>query len=184
MTLETFVMNYGYPALLVGALMEGETIVIIAGFLAHSGQLYLPWVMLTAFVGAFSADQFFFQVGKRKGKAYLENRPTWEPRVDKIRRFLVGYQVIAILAYRFVYGMRTITPIVIGASGFSTLRFVLLNFCSTLLWSLVVSTAGYYFGHLFQTLLQDVQHYEIIIMLAIAVTGAAVWFYRYRMKRR
>ncbi len=30
MTLETFVMSYGYPALLVGALLEGETIVIIA----------------------------------------------------------------------------------------------------------------------------------------------------------
>ena len=184
MTLETFVMIYGYPALLAGALLEGETIVIIAGFLAHSGQLYLPWVMLTAFVGAFTADQFFFQVGKRKGQAFLEKRPRWEPRVDKIRRFLVGYQVLAILSYRFVYGMRTITPIVIGASGYSTLRFIGLNFCSTLLWSALVATAGYYFGHLFQTVLQDVQHYEIIMMLAIAVTGGAVWFYRYRLKRR
>lgn len=184
MTLETFVMIYGYPALLVGSLMEGETIVIIAGFLAHRGHLDLPWVMVTAFVGAFSADQFFFQVGKRKGKAVLEKKPHWEPRVDRIRRFLVGYQVIAILSYRFVYGMRTITPIVIGASGFSTLRFVVLNFCSTLLWAIVVSTAGYYFGHLFHKLLQDVQHYEIIIMLVIVALGGAVWFYRYRLKNR
>ncbi len=184
MTLETFVMTYGYPALLVGALLEGETIVIIAGFLAHSGYLYLPWVILTTFVGAFTADQFFFQIGKRKGKAFLGRKPQWAPRVDKIRRFLVGYQVIAILAYRFIYGMRTITPIVIGASGFSTLRFVALNLCSTLLWSVVVSTAGYYFGHLFQILLQDVQQYELAIMLAIAVTGGAVWLYRYRMKKR
>jgi membrane protein DedA with SNARE-associated domain len=184
MTLETFVTLYGYPALLVGSLMEGETIVIIAGFLAHSGHLYLPWVMLIAFVGAFTADQFFFQVGKRKGKAFLEKRPKWEPRVNKVRRFLVGYQVIAILAYRFIYGMRTITPIVIGASGYSTLRFIGLNLCSTLLWSAAVSAAGYYFGRLFQTILQDVQHYEIIIMLVIAATGGAVWFYRYRMKKR
>jgi membrane protein DedA with SNARE-associated domain len=184
MTLETFVMSYGYPALLVGALLEGETIVIIAGFLAHSGHLYLPWVMLTAFVGAFSADQFFFQLGKRKGRAYLDKKPQWEPRIDKIRRFLVGYQVIAILSYRFVYGMRTITPIVIGASGFSTLRFIGLNFCSTLLWSVTVSAAGYYFGYLFEALLQDLQHYEIIIMLVISAIGGAVWFYRYRMKKR
>ena len=184
MTIETFVMNYGYPALLAGALLEGETIVIIAGFMAHSGHLYLPWVMLTAFAGAFTADQFFFQVGKRKGKVYLEGKPKWQPRVEKIRRFLVGYQVIAILAYRFIYGMRTITPIVIGASGFSTLRFIALNFCSTLLWSVAVATAGYYFGHLFQTLLQDVQHYEIVVMLVIAVIGSAIWFYRYRIKKR
>jgi len=183
MTLETFVTSYGYPALLAGSLMEGETVVIIAGFLAHSGHLYLPWVMLTAFVGAFSADQFFFQIGKRKGKAYLESRPKWEPRVVKIRHFLVRYQVIAILAYRFLYGMRTITPIVIGASGFSTLRFVGLNFCSTLLWAASISTAGYYFGHLFEQVLQDLKQYELIIMLAIATVGGTVWFFRYRRKR-
>jgi len=183
MTLESFVTSYGYPALLVGSLMEGETIVIIAGFLAHSGHLNLPWVILTAFVGAFSADQFFFQIGKRKGKTFLESRPRWEPRADKIRHFLVHYQVIAILAYRFVYGMRTITPIVIGTSGYSTLRFVGLNFCSTFLWAAVVSTAGYYFGHLFEQVLQDLKHYELIIMLVIAVVGVTVWFFRYRRKR-
>jgi membrane protein DedA with SNARE-associated domain len=182
MTLETFVTIYGYPALLAGSLMEGETVVIIAGFLAHSGHLYLPWVMLTAFLGAFSADQFFFQLGKRKGKAFLESRPRWESRVGRIRHFLVHYQVIAILAYRFLYGMRTITPIVIGASGFSTLRFVGLNLCSTFLWAALVSTAGYYFGHLFEHVLQNVKQYELVIMLVIAIIGGALWLFRYRRK--
>jgi membrane protein DedA with SNARE-associated domain len=184
MNLETIVTIYGYPALLVGALMEGETIVIIAGFMAHSGHLYLPWVMLTAFAGAFTADQFFFQLGKRKGKAVLEKKPHWEQRVDRIRSFLVRYQVIAILGYRFIYGMRTITPIVIGASGFSTLRFVGLNFFSTVIWSILVSTAGYYFGHLFQKLLQDVHNYELVVMLIIAVCGVVIWLYRYRIRQR
>jgi len=183
MTLETFIVTYGYPALLAGALMEGETIVIIAGFLAHSGHLYLPCVMLTAFAGAFTADQFFFQVGKRKGRDFLDTKPHWELRIDKVRRFLVGYQVVAILGYRFIYGMRTITPIVIGASGFSTIRFVTLNFCSTLLWSVVVSTAGYYFGYMFEAVLRDVEHYEVIIMLIIAVAGLAIWFYRYQIRK-
>jgi len=183
MTLESFVTSYGYPALLLGSLMEGETIVIIAGFLAHSGHLNLSWVILTAFVGAFSADQFFFQIGKRKGKVFLESRPRWAPRVDKIRHFLVRYQVIAILAYRFLYGMRTITPIVIGVSGLSTFRFVGLNFCSTFLWAAAVSTAGYYFGHLFEQVLQDLKKYELIIMLVIAMVGVIVWFFRYRRKR-
>jgi len=183
MTLESFVTIYGYPALLAGSLMEGETIVIIAGFLAHSGHLYLPWVMLTAFAGAFIADQFFFQIGKRKGKAFLASKPKWEPRVDRIRHFLVRYQVIAILAYRFLYGMRTITPVVIGASGFSTLRFVGLNLCSTALWAAAVSAAGYFFGHLFEQVLQDLKHYELIIMLAIAMVGGAFCFFRHRRKK-
>jgi membrane protein DedA with SNARE-associated domain len=184
MGLESFVATYGYPALLAGALMEGETIVLLAGFLAHTGYLFLPWVMLTAFAGAFTADQFFFQLGKRKGRVFLEKRPHWEPRVDRIRHFLVGYQIIAILAYRFVYGMRTITPIVIGASGFSTSRFVVLNLCSTVLWSVAVSAAGYFFGQVVETVLQDVQRYELLIMLAIAIIAGAIWLYRHWQKNR
>jgi membrane protein DedA with SNARE-associated domain len=184
MTLESFVVTYGYPALLTGALLEGETIVIIAGIMAHSGYLQLPWVIGVAFCGAFCADQFCFQVGKRKGKQFLAKRPLWEPRIGKIRRFLVGYQAIAILGYRFIYGMRTITPIVIGASGFSTRRFVFLNLCSTLLWATVVSSAGYFFGNMIEAVIRDFQKYELAIMLIVAAVGGGVWFYRYRLKKR
>jgi membrane protein DedA with SNARE-associated domain len=184
MTLESFVVTYGYPALLTGALLEGETIVIIAGILAHSGYLQLPWVIGIAFCGAFCADQFVFQVGKRNGKRFLEKRPHWEPRIDRVRRFLVGYQIIAVLGYRFIYGMRTITPIVIGASGFSTRRFVLLNLCSTILWAVVVSSVGYFFGNVVEALLRDFRRYELAVILVIAAIAGGVWFYRYRLKNR
>lgn len=184
MTLESFVVTYGYPALLAGALLEGETIVIIAGIMAHSGYLQLPWVIGVAFCGAFCADQFCFQVGKRKGRQYLEKRPHWEPRIDRVRRFLVRYQTVAVLCYRFIYGMRTITPIVIGASDFSTRRFVLLNLCSTLLWAAAVSSAGYFFGNAIEAVLHDFQKYELEIMLIVAVVGGGIWFYRYRLKNR
>lgn len=184
MNIESFVVTYGYPALLAGALLEGETVVIIAGIMAHSGYLQLPWVMGVAFCGAFCADQFCFQVGKRGGKRFLGKRPQWEPRINKVRRFLVGYQTVAVLSYRFIYGMRTITPIVIGASGFSTRRFVFLNLCSTILWAVLVSSAGYFFGDVVEAVLKNFQRYEFAVMLAVAVAGGLIWFYRYRLKNR
>lgn len=39
-----------------------------------------------------------------------------------------------------------------------------------------------FLGYLIQKVLKDVQHYEIVVMPAIAATGGAVWFYRYRLK--
>ncbi len=184
MNLESLVATYGYPALLGGALLEGETIVIVAGVMAHSGYLQLPWVVAVAFCGAFCADQFWFQVGKRKGKQFFDSRPHWEFRIDKVRRFLVRYQIVAILSYRFIYGTRTITPVVIGASDFATRRFILLNLCSTLLWSVVVSSAGYFFGNVIEALLHDFRKYELAIMLVIAAAGGTFWLYRYRLKNR
>ena len=183
MDIESLIATYGYAALFAGVLLEGETIVIIAGFLVHQGYLHLLPVMLVAFIGAFTADQFIFQVGKRKGVKFLAGRPHWQTRVDKVRRFIVQYQVIAILGYRFLYGMRTITPLVIGASGFATRRFILLNLCSTLLWGTAVSTAGYFFGHVIELFLTDVRRYEMAALITIAATALAVWLYRYHIRK-
>ncbi len=64
MTLESFIQTYGYLALLVGTFLEGETILVLAGFAAHLGYLNLPWVILVAFVGTLSGDQLFFYLGR------------------------------------------------------------------------------------------------------------------------
>ena len=101
-----------------------------------------------------------------------------------MRHFLVGYQVIAVLSYRFIYGMRTITPIVIGASDFATRRFIVLNLCSTLLWAVAVSSAGYFFGNVIEVVLNDFRRYELAIMLVIAAVAGGVWLYRHRLKKR
>lgn len=183
MDLEAIITVYGYPALLIGCLLEGGTVVFIAGALAHGSYLRLPWIIGITFCCAFGADQFFFQLGKRKGKVFLAKWPRWEPRIDKARRFLVAYKTFAILGFRFIYGMRTITPIVIGASGIETRSFVLLNLCSSMLWATVVACSGYFFGHAINNVLNGVMHYKLGFLLVIAAVSAGIWYFRYRVKK-
>ena len=140
--------------------------------------------MMTACAGAFAADQFLFQLGKRKGSQYLANKPGWQLKVDKIRRFLETYQVIAILTYRFIYGMRTITPVIIGASRFSTRRFIFLNLCATMLWALLVSMGGYFFGHMLERFLQNVRRYEYATIISIVVVAGVVWLWQIRPQQK
>jgi membrane protein DedA with SNARE-associated domain len=184
MNLESFITAYGYPALGIGTLLEGGMVGMIAGGLAHRGYMQLGWVICIIFGCAFCADQFFFQVGKRNGENLLAKRPAWEPQVNRVRRFLVTYHIIAVLGFRFLYGMRTITPIVIGGSGFDTRRFVLLNLCSTLLWATVVSCSGYYFSHFLETLFSDVRHHIVAILCAGLVIGGGIWLWRRWLKGR
>jgi membrane protein DedA with SNARE-associated domain len=35
MTLETIVVQFGYPALIIGLLFEGETMLVLGAFMAH-----------------------------------------------------------------------------------------------------------------------------------------------------
>ncbi len=182
--METFITAYGYPALAIGTLLEGGMVGMVAGSLANSGYMQLPWVICVIFCCAFGADQFFFQVGKRSGEKFLAKRPKLQPQVERVRHFLVRFHIIAVLGFRFVYGMRTITPIVIGASGFDTRRFVLLNLCSTLLWATVVGCFGYFFSHFLETFLSDARHHIVAILCVGLVFSGGIWFWRRWMKRR
>jgi membrane protein DedA with SNARE-associated domain len=56
--------DHGYLAVLIGSLLEGETILVLAGFAAHQGHLSLPLVLAIAFVGGTFGDQIFFWLGR------------------------------------------------------------------------------------------------------------------------
>jgi len=90
--LEPLVSTYGYPALLVGTFLEGETILVIAGFLAHRGYLELPGVIVAAFLGTFSGDQIYFWLGWTKGANFLMRRPSYRVRVEKAQNLREKYQ--------------------------------------------------------------------------------------------
>ncbi len=64
MSLETIITQFGYPALVVGLLLEGETVLVLGAFMAHRGYLDLPLVICIGWVVAFAADQFFFWLGR------------------------------------------------------------------------------------------------------------------------
>jgi membrane protein DedA with SNARE-associated domain len=177
MSLESFIITYGYPALLIGTFLEGETILIIAGFLAYRQYLSLPWVIVVAFLGTFAGDQLFFYLGRTKGNAFLKKRPHWEPKVQKVRNLLELHHTWIIIGFRFLYGFRNITPFGIGMSGFSAKRFFWLNALGGLVWSSVIASGGYFLGQIMESFLVRLKKYELRIIVTIAVIGSVVWTY-------
>ncbi len=183
--LEHIIKTYGYWALLVGTFLEGETILIIGGFLAHRGYLSLPLVILAAFIGTLAGDQLFFFIGRKKGKAFLDKRPSWKPNIEKAHNLLDRYQTLLIIGFRFLYGLRTVTPFVIGMSRVKTGTFIILNFLGALVWAIIIGSAGYFFGTAFEVILGNIKHIEAELMIAIGFIGLAVWIVHfYRNKRR
>jgi membrane protein DedA with SNARE-associated domain len=51
-----------------------------------------------------------------------------------------------LLSFRFLYGIRSVTPFAIGMSEVSYLRFTLLNIIGAGIWAIAIASAGYYFG--------------------------------------
>jgi len=185
MNWELIIRNYGYFALLVGTFFEGETILILGGFAAHLGYLYLPWVILVAFIGTLSGDQLFFYLGRRHSRFVLDKHPAWQSRLDRVQKLFERYQTLLILGFRFLYGLRTVTPFVLGRSGVSPTYFFLLNTLSALVWSVAVGIGGYLFGNFLKLIMGDIRRYEFEAFFGIAGIGSVIWgIYFYRSRRR
>ncbi len=175
MNWQVLIETYGYLALLIGTFLEGETILVVAGFAAHQGYLKLPWVIVCAFAGTLVSDQLFFLLGHKKGRRVLTRWFSWEKRAQKVQALLDRYQVLVVLGFRFLYGLRNVTPFVIGASGFNPRRFLVLNILGAALWSVVVGCGGYLFGHVLETILQDFKKYELWALTGLIVGGLVLW---------
>lgn len=175
MSLESFIENYGYLALIVGTFLEGETILVLGGFLATRGYLELQWVILAAMAGSMFGDQLLFFLGRKHSQYVLGRFPSLHARIEKVGLRLRNFQTPLILGFRFAYGFRTVTPFALGMSPVPTTKFVVLNFISALVWASAIGTAGYLFGKAMETLLGDIRRYEMAVMAVILAVGAAVW---------
>ncbi len=172
MPLEELIVRYGYLALFIGTFLEGETILIIAGYLAHDGYLDLGLVIIAAFLGTFAGDQTFFFLGRFKGVAFLNERPAWRHKAERAFGLLSRHQIAIILGFRFLYGIRNVTPFVIGASGLSPWRFFILNFIGAATWAVSFGVLGYQLGIMAESLIHEVKKYEMTVLgsfLAIAL---------------
>jgi membrane protein DedA with SNARE-associated domain len=180
--LEYLIRSYGYWALLIGTFFEGETILIIGGLLAKLGLLKLSTVMAVAFIGSFSGDQMYFYIGYFKGQEVLSKHPKWGRRVDRIHKVIERYRNLIMLGFRFVYGMRIMTPFVIGLDKqVNVIRFSILNAIGAVIWSITIAAGGYFFGYALEGFVKDVKKYEIHVILVISVIGIILWIiHRYR----
>ena len=127
-------------------MLEGEAVLLAAGALAHRGTLSLPLVIGAAFAGSVAGDQLWFLVGQRLGRPYLERRPKQRQRARRIELWLRRYGNGFVVMFRFAVGFRTVTPVVLGATGYPRARFVAFNVLGAGLWASVFGWAGWALG--------------------------------------
>ena len=175
MTIESAIHDFGYLAIFVGTFLEGETILVIGGFAAFRGYLELPLVILSAFFGSLFGDQLYFFLGRYKGQALLKRFKGWEPRVERFRRLMDRHSTWFILIFRFLYGLRNISPVAIGLSDVSTKKFVILNIISAAIWAVTLGILGFFFGQAAKAVLHNVRRYEMYIIGGILGVASIIF---------
>src|SRR4029450_11713455 len=101
MDLSHLIAQYGYLAVFIGTLLEGETVLALAGFAAHLGHLELPAVIVVAFVGSVIGDQTWFLIGHRWGNRLLAYSPRLAAAVARAKPQLRRHANLVVLVNRF-----------------------------------------------------------------------------------
>jgi membrane protein DedA with SNARE-associated domain len=170
--------QYGYVAVLIGTLLEGETILLIAGFAAHRGYLDPAAVIAVAATGGFLGDQAFFWLGRLRGQRVIARWPRLQAHAQQVNVLLERHHTWIIIGIRFMYGLRVAGPVLIGMSSVGALRFAALNLVGAVLWAGAIGGAGYLFGQAVEMMLGDVKRYELLALGVLLAAGIAVWVLR------
>jgi membrane protein DedA with SNARE-associated domain len=177
------VADHGYVITFLGSLIEGETVLTLAGLAAHWGYLHLSLLIALATLGSFIGDQIYFLIGRRYGKRLIARFPRFKPAIRRVDVLVVRYAGVAVIAVRFLYGLRTVGPIAIGASRMPWRIFAMFNAAGAIVWSTVWLMGGYLIGEMVHLLIGDVRHIEVWLFAGVAAAALAVGALMYFNRR-
>ena len=184
MSPELLLQKFGYYAVFVGTFLEGETILVLAGFFAERGYLTLPGVTACAFAGAYIGHVFWFWLGRTQGVKLLDRFPKMKKHFGKGIRMFERYGAPAIFITQWLYGLRITCAVIIGISRISTLKFLIYEAVTCAVWAIVIAGAGYIFGTAVERILGRAAHIERYGLIVLVVAGVGVWLYhRWKEKR-
>lgn len=188
MDINNLISQYGYAALVIGSIAEGETITLLGGVAAHQGLLRFPLVVLSVALGGMIGDQLLYLVGRRYGAKILRRFARHRDKIHQAQTLIRRHPYLFVIGTRFMYGFRIIGPLLIGASHLRPKIFLPLNIFGAFVWALIFTTLGYVGGEVIGPWLHQFdQHMKrwiwVIIALALVVT-LRWWFRRRRNKRR
>ncbi|WP_433038372.1 DedA family protein [Actinomycetospora sp. CA-053990] len=153
-TLGVFLVLFAETGLLIGFFLPGDSLLFTAGLLASTSvtaplHLSLPWVLVAAVAGALLGAQTGFVIGRRAGPALMSRSRSrrLHEGAAQAEGYLARYgHGKAIVLARFVPIVRTVLNPLAGALGVPTRTFTLWQVVGGLLWSVLLTVAGYVLG--------------------------------------
>ncbi|WP_435929624.1 DedA family protein [Dryocola sp. BD613] len=183
MDINSLIEHYGYAALVLGSMAEGETITLLGGVAAHQGLLKFSLVVVSVALGGMIGDQLLYLTGRRFGDSLLARFSKHQKKIAKAQKLINRHPWLFVIGTRFMYGFRIIGPILIGASRLPPKIFLPLNIAGALIWATLFTSLGYVGGEVISPWLHSLdQHIKRWIWLVIVVV--LVWLARYWFKRR
>jgi membrane protein DedA with SNARE-associated domain len=159
---------HGYLVVLFGAALDnfglpssGDIVLFAGGLFAHRGDLALPLVMLSGFVGAMISDNSVYWIGRVGGRPLISRILKMrfvhflvnEKSLARVERYFETHGGKTVFVGRFGPGLRSMTPLFAGVTRMKYYRFIPYNVAAAAVWAVAYSLVGFVFGQYWTALL-------------------------------
>nr|WP_296780636.1 VTT domain-containing protein [Rhodococcus sp. (in: high G+C Gram-positive bacteria)] len=137
--------------LLIGFFLPGDSLLFTAGVLVAQAEPFVPlWAILVSVpVAAVLGDQCGYLMGRAAGPTIFERpgaRRLGPAQLARAHEFFGKYGARTVVLARFVPVVRTIAPVMAGASGMRYRTFFAYNIVGGIAWGVIVPGLGYFLG--------------------------------------
>lgn len=170
----------------LGLVVPGESLVLLGGFFAASGQLDLGDLIIIVAIGAILGDSIGYQLGRRLGRPWLlrygRRLGLRQAHMDRVDDFFTRHGGKIIFIARFIGFLRALAPFVAGSSRMPYGRFLFYNAAGAILWSTAFVLFGYFVGASWQVAERWIGRASAIVGGALLLVLGLVWFWRWLVR--
>ena len=173
--------RYGLWAVFFGTMIEGDLTLLFAGVLARAGLFSFEEAFGVGLAGGFIGDSLSYLIGVRfRGRVgSLGFFVRAQPRIENLmKRF--GW--LSVFIVKYVYGLRTASPIFWGLAQFGYLKFAALTLASCAAWVGVLAGLGFTFATGVEKLIGDLFRIQIILLVALIVVATVYVITRFERR--
>lgn len=191
--MQTVAPIWVYLSLLVVAYIEnvvppipGDIVIVFGGYLAGTGHVSFPIVVLLGTVGGLAGFMTMFGIGYRFGDAAMDpERLRWLPKrhIYRARQWLLRWGYLLVATNRFLTGLRSVISLTVGAAHMNPWRTTLFSLISAFLWTLLITYAGLMLGENWDRVSIYLSRYGTLILVVFLIF-VAIQVVRYVWRTR
>jgi len=166
---EDFIKEWGYIALFAYSFGGGFVGLIVAGVLSFAGDLNIYICIAVAATSNFLGDQFLFFLA-RKNKSYAKDMmKNYGRKIALAHLMMRKYGSLVVFIQKYIYGIKTLIPLAMGLTKYSSLKFTIFNIFATIIWAVLVGYGSYTAGEYILSIADDFKYIGIGIVIVIAL---------------
>lgn len=142
----TSLSTYGYIILAFYSFGGGMVALIGAGILSSMGKMDISSSILIATVANFVGDSVLFYLSQSNKKEVMGYMKKHKRKIAYTNLLMRKYGWLAVFLQKYIYGVKTLVPIVMGLTKYDFKKFVTLNFFASIVWGLLIGLISFYFS--------------------------------------